>query len=162
MVAFGFFRYFGQYPVLYISLESATSIHRRVPTERRSCRRHTYWENERRSSDQSSSGPRLTEIVTSRARRRRRTDCLLALRSGKATGWDNIPIEAYRGSRGARDELFRICRLMWTTEQIPADLVRGIFVMLYLQERPTRRFLQLSSDMPAVPRLQAAVRCRGP
>ena len=59
------------------------------------------------------------------------TDCLLALRSGKATGWDNIPIEAYRGSCGARDELFRICRLMWTTEQIPADLVRGIFVMLY-------------------------------
>ena len=52
-------------------------------------------------------------------------------RSGKATGWDNIPIEAYRGSCGARDELFRICRLMWTTEQIPADLVRGIFVMLY-------------------------------
>ena len=23
------------------------------------------------------------------------------------------------------------CRLMWTTEQIPADLVRGIFVMIY-------------------------------
>ena len=33
------------------------------------------------------------------------TDCLLALRSVKATGWDNIPIEAYRGSCGARDEL---------------------------------------------------------
>ena len=50
------------------------------------------------------------------------TDCLLALHSGKATAWDNIPIEAYRGSSGARSELFRICRLMWTTEQVPADL----------------------------------------
>ena len=59
------------------------------------------------------------------------TDCLLALHSGKATGWDNIPIEAYRGSSGARSELFRICRLMWTTEQVPADLVRGTFVMIY-------------------------------
>ena len=46
-------------------------------------------------------------------------DCLLALHSGKATGWDNIPIEAYRGSSGARSELFRICRLMWTTEHVP-------------------------------------------
>ena len=58
------------------------------------------------------------------------TDCLLALHSGKATGWDNIPIEAYRGSSGARSELFRICRLMWTTEQVPADLV-STFVMIH-------------------------------
>ena len=43
--------------------------------------------------------------------------CLLA--SGKATGWDNIPIGAYRGSLGARSQLFRICRLMWTTEHVP-------------------------------------------
>ena len=64
-------------------------------------------------------------------RENEQTDCLLALRSGKATGWDNIPIEAYRGSSGARNELFRICRLMWTTEQVPIDLVRGTFTMLY-------------------------------
>ena len=57
--------------------------------------------------------------------------CLLALRSEKATGWSKIPIEAYRGSSGARNELFRICRLMRTTEQVPADLVRGTFIILY-------------------------------
>ena len=59
------------------------------------------------------------------------TDCLLALHSGKATGWDNIPIVAYRWSSGARNELFRIFRLMWTMEQVPADLVRGTFIMRY-------------------------------
>ena len=25
-------------------------------------------------------------------------DCLKALRNGKVTGWDNVPVEAYRGS----------------------------------------------------------------
>ena len=29
------------------------------------------------------------------------------------------------------NELFRICRLMWRTEQIPPDLVRGVFMMIY-------------------------------
>ena len=57
--------------------------------------------------------------------------CLKALRSGNATGWDNVPVEAYRGSVEATNELFRICRLMWRTEQIPHDLVRGVFVMIY-------------------------------
>ena len=47
--------------------------------------------------------------------------CLNALRSGKATGWDNVPVEAYRGSMHATNELFRICRLMWHTEQIPQN-----------------------------------------
>ena len=30
------------------------------------------------------------------------TESVLALCNGKATGWDNIPIEAFRGSSGAR------------------------------------------------------------
>ena len=34
--------------------------------------------------------------------------CLKALRSGKATGCDNVPVEAYRGSVHATNELFRI------------------------------------------------------
>ena len=34
--------------------------------------------------------------------------CLKALRSGKATGCDNVPVEAYRGSVHAANELFRI------------------------------------------------------
>ena len=42
-----------------------------------------------------------------------------------------MPIEAYRGSEEATKELFRICRLMWNTERIPANLVRGMFVMIH-------------------------------
>ena len=57
--------------------------------------------------------------------------CLEALRCGKATGCDNVPVEAYRGSVEATKELFRICRLMWHTERIPPELVRGMFVMLH-------------------------------
>ena len=40
-------------------------------------------------------------------------------------------LEAYRGSGEATKELFRICRLMWNTERIPANLVRGMFVMIH-------------------------------
>ena len=57
--------------------------------------------------------------------------CLKAKRSGKATGWDDVPVEAYRGSVEATNDLFRICRLMWRTEKIPPDLVRGVFMMIY-------------------------------
>ena len=57
--------------------------------------------------------------------------CLKALRSGKATGCDNAPIEAYRGSVHATNELFRICRMMWHSERIPPELVRGTFIMLH-------------------------------
>ena len=57
--------------------------------------------------------------------------CLDALRIGKAPGCDDVPIEAYRGSEEATKELFRICRLMWNTERIPANLVRGMFVMIH-------------------------------
>ena len=57
--------------------------------------------------------------------------CLKALRSGKATGWDTVSVEAYRGSVEVTNELFRICRLMWRTEQIRHDLVRGVLMVIY-------------------------------
>ena len=57
--------------------------------------------------------------------------CLEALRCGKAPGCDNVPVEAYRGSVEATKELLRISRLMWHTERIPSELVRGMFVMLH-------------------------------
>ena len=59
--------------------------------------------------------------------------CLKALRSGKATGCDNVPVEAYRGSVHATNELFRICRMMWHSERIPPELVRGTFIMMHKQ-----------------------------
>ena len=57
--------------------------------------------------------------------------CFKALNRNRKPGWDNIPIEAYEGSISAKQELFRIVRLIWDTELPPPDLVRGIFIMLY-------------------------------
>ena len=57
--------------------------------------------------------------------------CLRVLHDNKAPGCDGIPIEAYRGSPAAKQEVFAIVRLMWQTEVIPPALVLGSFVMLY-------------------------------
>ena len=57
--------------------------------------------------------------------------CLKALCSGIATGCGNVPMEAYLGSVHATNELFRICRMMWHSERIPPELVRGTFIMLH-------------------------------
>ena len=57
--------------------------------------------------------------------------CLNGLSDSKAPGADNLPIEAYKYSPTARDELFRIVKLIWDTEIVPNDIVQGIFIMLY-------------------------------
>ena len=57
--------------------------------------------------------------------------CLKGMKDEKAPGWDNLPIEAFKHSQVAKDELFRVVNLIWDSESIPPDLVRGVFVMLY-------------------------------
>ncbi|XP_066263263.1 uncharacterized protein [Branchiostoma lanceolatum] len=58
-------------------------------------------------------------------------ECLKALKSGKAPGYDKIPIEAYQHSPAAKRELFRVVHLIWDSEIVPPELVKGIFIMLY-------------------------------
>ena len=58
-------------------------------------------------------------------------EALKSLRPGKAPGLDGIPIEAFRYSDTARQELFRICHLIWQSEQVPEKLVTDIFIMLF-------------------------------
>ena len=58
-------------------------------------------------------------------------DALSSLKSNKAPGCAQIPIEAYQHSESAKAELFRIVRLIWETECIPREIVTGIFIMLY-------------------------------
>ena len=53
------------------------------------------------------------------------------MKDGKAPGWDNIPIEAFKYSEVAKQELFRVVRPISETEIIPPELVKGIFIMLY-------------------------------
>ena len=57
--------------------------------------------------------------------------CLRVLHDNKAPGCDSIPIEAYRGSPAAKQELVAIVRLMWQTEVTSPAHVRETFVMLY-------------------------------
>ena len=59
------------------------------------------------------------------------TACLKAMKDGKAPGADGLPIEAYKYSQTATEELFRIVRLIWDNEDIPQNIVKGIFIMLY-------------------------------
>ena len=56
---------------------------------------------------------------------------LFAMKSGKAPGWDEVPVELYQNSNTARAELYRIIRMIWDSEDIPAELVKGIFIMFY-------------------------------
>ena len=58
-------------------------------------------------------------------------DALNGMKTGKAPGWDNIPAELYQNSPSARAELYRIIRMIYDTEAVPPDMVKGIFIMLY-------------------------------
>ena len=57
-------------------------------------------------------------------------ECFDALRTGRAPGHDETPIEAYKSSSSAKDELYELICVIWRTEDIPADLVHALFVML--------------------------------
>ena len=56
---------------------------------------------------------------------------LFAMKPGKAPGWDEVPVELYQNSKTARAELYRILHLIWDNEDIPAEMVKGIFIMFY-------------------------------
>ena len=58
-------------------------------------------------------------------------ECLKSMNTGRAPGWDEIPIEAYQNSISAKTELFRLVKLIWDSEVVPPNLVKGIFIMLY-------------------------------
>ena len=53
------------------------------------------------------------------------------MKPGKAPGWDVAPVELYQNSETARAELYRILRLIWDNEDIPVEMVKGIFIMFY-------------------------------
>ena len=56
---------------------------------------------------------------------------LSGMKTGKAPGWDDVPVELYQNSKTAKEELFRIIRLIYDSETVPPELVRGVFIMLY-------------------------------
>ena len=56
---------------------------------------------------------------------------LFSMKAGKAPGWDDIPVEVYQNSTTARAELYRIIRIIFDTELVPPEFVRGVFIMIY-------------------------------
>ena len=62
-------------------------------------------------------------------------DALDGMKNDKAPGWDDMPAELYQNSPSAKAELYRIIRMIWDTEVVPPEMVRGIFIMLY-KKRP--------------------------
>ena len=57
--------------------------------------------------------------------------CLKALAKQKATGPDQVPIEAYRASAQATADLFELIRLIWKEEDVPEDLVLATLITIY-------------------------------
>ena len=52
------------------------------------------------------------------------------MKTGKAAGRDDVPVELYQSSATTKVELIRIIRLTYDSEIIPTELVRGVFIML--------------------------------
>ena len=57
--------------------------------------------------------------------------CIAALKISKAAGKDGTPIEAYQASPTAKAALFAFTKRLWKEEEVPAQLVLGVFCPLY-------------------------------
>jgi len=58
-------------------------------------------------------------------------ECVEALKTGRAPGADETPIEAYVASPSTKQELYELVCLIYHTEVVPTELVRVLFLMLY-------------------------------
>ena len=54
-----------------------------------------------------------------------------SLKSNKAWGPDNIPVEQYKSSDAATEELFDVLLSIWQEETIPEDFALGDMMMHY-------------------------------
>ena len=58
------------------------------------------------------------------------------MKNGKAVGADGIPAEVFKKSEVAKDLLFAFLKKVWKKEHVPAELVVGVFVMLFKKGSP--------------------------
>jgi hypothetical protein len=56
--------------------------------------------------------------------------CLMALGRSKAGGVDGIPSDFYQASPKAKGMLFDIVKRLWREEDVPEEMVEGLFAML--------------------------------
>eukprot|EP01050_Picozoa_sp_SAG11_P030122 SAG11_NODE_8779_length_977_cov_1.796128_1_plen_271_part_00 len=57
--------------------------------------------------------------------------CAKALKKSKACGMDGIPAETFKEDGPLRKGLYNLIRRIWEEEEVPEDLVCGLFVMIY-------------------------------
>ena len=57
-------------------------------------------------------------------------NCASSLRTERALGIDETPIEVYVASPAAKEELFTVVQLIWRTENVPTNLVHTVLIML--------------------------------
>jgi len=57
--------------------------------------------------------------------------CAKALRRSKACGEDQIPAEVFKEEGPLQDALIVLVQRIWQEEEVPEELVRGLFVMVY-------------------------------
>jgi len=57
--------------------------------------------------------------------------CIKHLKSGKAAGPDNIPVEQYKSSDAAESELYEVLQTIWRDEDIPDNFALGDMLMHY-------------------------------
>ncbi len=62
--------------------------------------------------------------------------CLKALACRKATGCDQVPIEAFRASGQAKLDLFALLRRIWCEEDVPDEMVICELVVIYKKGSP--------------------------
>ena len=60
------------------------------------------------------------------------------MKKSKATGIDGIPAEVWQNSTVANELLFRFLKKIWAKEEVPPELVVGIFVMIFKKEDPEK------------------------
>ena len=56
---------------------------------------------------------------------------MYVIKERRATNCDDVPSEAYKYSDVAGDELYELCKEIWTSGDVPQDMVTSIFVMIH-------------------------------
>ena len=57
--------------------------------------------------------------------------CLKAAKRAKACGSDEVPAEVFLDCSEAREDLFTLVKLCWSSEIVPADITEGVFIPIW-------------------------------
>ena len=85
--------------------------------------------------------------------------CLEALKVefGRACGPGQIPVEAYRGSESAKNDLFEFIKQCWREERLPTTLGRGTFICIFKNVKRDDSENYRLPDQPSEPQLEDSI-----